>query len=861
MSRRGPTLIATPTAPLLARMPRPLFGGYVFVASVAAWLAGVALAPVGPLGAVPTGVWLALAAACAALWLCGRIATRRIVRAGRPGWRLLIAVAVLGCWFALGAGRAALGSGDSATVAHYATGGQVTVRGTVAAEPDLRAGYRFLTVSVAQISADGGHSYAAASGRIEATVYGPDDWFAPAYGDTVSLTGRLRPPGQGYSGPGIVARLTGARASVRQRGGGNTLLAALFRLRLRLAQAIQRALPEPEASLLIGILLGLKTPVLRARIGLFTATGTIHLVVPAGLKVATLAALATYGVRRLGVWPRTIAALLAVSVYAAVGGGGPAAVRAAIMGALLALSGAFARGYNVYTGLALAALVMTALDPLVVYDAGFQLTTLATFGLPLLVPPIQRRLARALGRLPASGAIAELLAVTLAAQIATLPVLALTFHQLSLIAPIANLLTVPLLAPVLLIGVPLVVCGALGSAVGGAAALALGWIAWPLLWFMNAVIAFCAGLPLAALSASNLPSAVAWLYYAILIAALWWRWSPLRVRLRGVRWRSPAAVAASSGGAFGVAAHAGGPGHAHVSRGLLVAILALALLGATGAVAPALARGNMAQLTFLDVGVGGEAILLRLPSGFTALIDGGPNGPALESELAGRIPFWRRALDLAVLTDPRAGDARGLEDAAGHFAVAQGIDAGMEHPTTEYIAWLDALARSGGRHTVTRQDQTVTLTPDTTLRPLSPPQALFPTSGGSTTASDDLILRLQTPGLRALLLGSADGYALDALAYSGEPLDADVVEVALPANVPLSLDGPLGAVLRLARPKLIIVSATPEAPTSAAARVAITQDPWATDTDAAQALGATILRTATAGSITLSGGASGWGAG
>lgn len=843
-------------------MPRPLFGGYVFVASVAAWLAGVALAPFGPLGAVPTGAWLALAAAFAALWLCGRVATRRIVRAGSPGWRLLVAIAVLGCWFALGAGRAALGSGDSATVARYATGGQVTVRGIVAAEPDLRAGFRFLTVSVAQISADGGHTYSAASGRIEATVNGPDDWFAPAYGDTVSLTGRLRPPGQGYSGPGIVARLTGARASVQQRGGGNPLLAALFRLRLRLAQAIQRALPEPEASLLIGILLGLKTPALRARIGLFTATGTIHLVVPAGLKVSTLAALATYGVRRLGVWPRTIAALVAVSAYAAVGGGGPAAVRAAIMGALLALSGAFARGYNVYTGLALAVLVMSALDPLVVYDAGFQLTTLATFGLPLLVPGIQRRLARALGRLPASGAVAELLAVTLAAQIATLPVLALTFHQLSLIAPIANLLTVPLLAPVLLIGAPLAICGAIGAAAGGAAALVLGWIAWPLLWFMNAVITLCAGLPLAALTVTNLPVIVAWLYYAALIGLLWWRWSPLRARLRAARSRTPSVVTPAQGGAMGLAAHtSGGSGHAHFSRGLLVTILTVALLGATGAVAPALARGNTAQLTFLDVGAGGEAMLLRLPSGFTALIDGGSNGPALESELAGRVPFWQRTLDLAVLTDPRAGDARGLEDAAAHFTVAQGIDAGMEHPTAEYLAWLDALARSGGRHTVTRQDQVITLAPGTTLRAISPPQALFPTSGGSTTASDDLILRLETPGLRALFLGSADAYALDALAYSGEPLDADVVEVALPANVPLSLGGPLGVVLRLAHPKLIVVSASPEAPTSAAARVAITSDPWATDTDAAQTLGATILRTATAGSIEISGGAGGWGVG
>ena len=846
--------------PLAARLPGPLFGGYIFVACVAAWLGGVALEPLPPFHAIAPAFWLALAGVFVAVALVGQLATRRIIRAARPGWRMLVLVGALGLWFALGAGRGALESGAGAnSVARFADGREVSVRGAVAAEPDLRAGYRFLTVSVTQVSLDGGRNWLTSSGRVEASVYGPDDWFAPAYGDTLSLTGRLLPPGQGYTGPGIVARVIGARATVQQRGGGNSLLAALFQLRMRLALAIQRALPEPEASLLIGILLGLKTPALRARLGLFTATGTIHLVVPAGLKVSTLAALATYGVRRLGVWPRTLAALLAVGAYAAVGGGGPAAVRAAIMGALLAFSGAFARGYNVYTALALAVLVMSALDPLVIYDAGFQLTTLATFGLPLLVPPIQRRLASAFAWLPAGYSISELLAVTLAAQIATLPILALTFHQLSLIAPIANLLTVPLLAPLLLLGVPLALCGAVGTPVGGFAAMVIGWVAWPLLWFVNRVIALCAALPQASLSVTGLPAVAAWVYYAALVGALWWLRSPATARWLAAR-RGGASVP-GSGAPVQAPQGRSGAGHSQLSRGLLAATVALALLGATGAVAPALARGGSARVTFLSVGSGGEATLIQLPSGFTALVDGGPNGPTLEAELAGRIPFWRRSLDLAVLTDPRAGDARGLEDAAAHFNVALGLDAGMAHPTTEYLAWLDALARSGARHNVSRQDETLTVAPDTTLRVLSPPQSLFPTGEGTSAASNDLVLRMHTPGLRLLMLGSADNYALDALAYSGEPLDADVVEVALPEDVPLSLDGSLGDVLRLAHPSLIVICSTPETATSSAARTAIAGDPWATDTGAAQTLGATVLRTATAGSVTLSSGAGGWSVG
>jgi predicted membrane metal-binding protein len=98
---------------------------------------------------------------------------------------------------------------------------------------------------------------------------------------------------------------------------------------------------------------------------------------------------------------------------------------------------------------------MSVVEPLVIYDAGFQLTVLATFGLPLLVPPIQRALAAPFRALPGAVVVAELLSVTITAQLATLPVLAVTFHQVSLIAPIANLLTVPLLAPLLIVGAAL----------------------------------------------------------------------------------------------------------------------------------------------------------------------------------------------------------------------------------------------------------------------------------------------------------------------------------------------------------------------------------------------------------------------
>ncbi len=841
MAAAAPAGAATPPA----LTSRPLFTGYTLLALVAIWLAGIALRSAGPLAVLPPALWLVLAGGCAALWLGVVFVGRRAAGgSASQAWRVLLVASMLGCWLALGAARAASADPASAPRAInrlVVAGANVHARGAVAAEPVPLTSGRLLTVDVAAVSLDGGHTWRPATGRVEAVIGGPDDWFAPAYGDTVALAGTFNPAAGGYVPPGVLARLSLARATVLARGGGNPLLAWLFDLRVRLAQTIQRSLPEPEAALLIGILLGLKTPTLRARLALFTSTGTIHLVVPAGLKVATLAELATYAARPLGRWPRAVAALLAVGVYAALGGGGSAAVRAAVMGALLALAPALGRAYNVFTALAVAVLVMTAVEPLVIYDAGFQLTTLATLGLPLLVPPIQRRLVVLLGRLPAAGIIAELLAVTLAAQIATLPVLALTFHLVSLVAPLANLLTVPLLAPVLALGGLLAFAGLLGGPLAGVLALALGWVLWPLLWFMDGVIALAAALPAASLAVPDVPVLLAWMYYAALVGLVAWA---LRRRARHPAGRSPTRT------------HGAPAGHVRLSRGLLAGLLALALLGATGAAAPTLARGT-ARLDFLNVGPGGEAMLLRLPSGVTALLDGGPSGPALEAALAGRLPFWQHSLDLALLTDPRPGDARGLEDAAAHFSIGHAADAGMAHPDTEYLAWLDAARAAGATHTLVRAGNVIHLAPDTSLRVLAPPPQLYPPNEGDTVASDDAILRLETPGLHVLFLSGADDYALDALAYSGQPLAADVVEVALPAGVPLDASTPLVNVLRLAHPKLVVITSAPIPPATAVREAAATA-PWTSDGDAAGAPGALIYRVDTAGTITLSGGASGW---
>jgi competence protein ComEC len=233
-------------------------------------------------------------------------------------------------------------------------------------------------------------------------------------------------------------------------------------------------------------------------------------------------------------------------------------------------------------------------------------------------------------------------------------VLAVTSHLVSLIAPIANLLTVPLLAPLLIVGAARAVLGlttALAQPVMLGATLTLGWIAWPLLWYVDRAIEVCAALPFAAFTVGDVPALAIFGYYAVL--AVW----GIPALLRQVRQRvQPGSGTAEPTSNVQQVPHRAG--RVRIGVRLMASLALVAVLASAGAALPALANGATARLDFLDVGPGGEATLLQLPSGVTVLINGGPDGTGLATTLASRLPFYQRSLDLIVLTGPRAGNVR-----------------------------------------------------------------------------------------------------------------------------------------------------------------------------------------------------------
>src|SRR5260370_16759044 len=158
--------------------------------------------------------------------------------------------------------------------------------------------------------------------------------------------------------------------------------------------------------------LHLHTPALTPLIKVFNETGTAHLIAPSGFKVTILAGLVAGSTRwlykrqrrvkqekpllpaqrRAGQWRRWLATalvILSISGYTFLSGGGPAAMRAGIMGILLVIAPRLGRIYNIYTALALGALLMSLFDPFVLWRSPFHLSILVTlvflFSTPLFL--------------------------------------------------------------------------------------------------------------------------------------------------------------------------------------------------------------------------------------------------------------------------------------------------------------------------------------------------------------------------------------------------------------------------------------------------------------------------------------------
>jgi competence protein ComEC len=465
----------------------------------------------------PAWLWTGTAACGLLAWAARRSPRARIAA-------LCLACGLLGA-LRYGGALPVLGPGS---VSDLVGRGELTLAGSVAGDPRRSDDGQRVVVQV-EAAAIGGEARAAEG--LALLVLPP--FPAYRYGDRLVATGELEQPRAAERAGEFDYRAylahRGIYALMREPGevrlasaaAGFAPLAALLRFREGCREVLLRSLPEPQASLAVGILLGIQSSIPDEVYKSFSATGTSHILVVSGWNFTIVAGLlgAVAARLRLGRWQTFALALAAMWVYALFTGASAAVLRAAAMASLAAVARAAERGSGPWRLLLGACWLITLADPHTLWDLGFQLSALATASLFAYAKPVEAWLGkRRPFRWAAMAPITEALTATMAAQVLTLPLILYQFGNLSLVAPLANVLLVPVVPYSMLLGTIALLGGLLWLPLGQW--LALG--AWlPLTWMAEGARLLAAP-RWAAVQVPIFPLWVLLLFYALIAAA--WLW-------------------------------------------------------------------------------------------------------------------------------------------------------------------------------------------------------------------------------------------------------------------------------------------------------------------------------------------------
>lgn len=653
-------------------------------------------------------------------------------------------------------------------------------------------------------------------------------------GDVVTVEGRTRerpdsPYGRYLERSGAWGTLLADRMEVVPGPDGP---ARLERWRRAAGEALTRVLPEPEAGLAAGILIGLRDRVDRDVAAAFTTAGVSHVVAISGWNIAIVAAAIGAVAGRLGRRRRAVVTGLAVVGYIAFAGASPSVLRAGAMAGVVLLARESGRSGRAAAALGWAAVLLLIADPGLVSDAGFQLSTLATAGLIAWATPTAERLHRLTrGHLP--GWLTESLGVSLAAQLATLPIVLASFGRIALIAPGINLLVVPLVAPAMAAGI-VAMAGGLLLGLGAPSALgaALAVPAWVSLRLMISIVDAAAAVPFASVEVEPSVGTLLALSLAATIVAV--------ARQRAGHPPGRGRQAASAGGAVAPRPRTSArvPPGAPTRVRRIATIAVVAALVCTGAIAATRPPG-VARLSVLDVGQG-DAILLEGSRGGRLLVDGGPDPDRLLVELDRRLPPWDRRIDVVILSHPHEDHVAGLALLLRRYRVGRVLEPGMRGPGPGYSAWLTALAGDGAttRGLIAAGDRLQV--DDVGLEARWPIRGTVPADppDSGTGINNVSVVLLGTVGERRFLLtGDVEKDVDPSLLAAGLPR-VDVLKVAHHGSRTATTDAFLAAV----QPRVAIASAGADNPYGHPARATV---------DRLIATGARVYRTDVDGSVTV----------
>ncbi len=522
---------------------------------------------------------------------------------------------------------------------------------------------------------------------------------------------------------------------------------------------LYRRLPLREAGLLEGLLLGRRgmiDPSLREG---FAELGVVHILALSGLHVGYVVLGITFLLAALRTpirlrWPILLPTLF---VYVELTGSKPPVVRAAVMASTFALAETFQQRYDLVNTLALAGLLILLRNPLELAQIGFLLSFAAVLSIGLTYPAIHSWIPESWLRRSIPRWLLELAAVSLAAQLGTLPLTLIYFGRLPAWGVLANLVVVPVTGLVVSLGFATLLGCALWDGLGNILASAC----WKCLTLLEDFVTLAGRLGLGSIQFKMVPVPLVLAVWVLAMAILLSPF-PRNARL----------------GLFG---------------GL---VIANGLLWSSW-----IKPGAYLDVLFLDVGVG-DAIVVRLGHGKTLLIDAGEATPERDNGAEVVLPVLQRLgvsrLDAVVITHSHQDHVGGIPSVLRKMKVGRIIWNGesAEIPTLARVMQLaDSL-----RIPVVRRcaGDTIGGFAPAALLVLGPDCLNFPDNPNDAS----LVLLLMYRGKKILFTGDIEERTERSLLRYGPLLDVDVLKVAHHGSSSSSGEEWLNAV----RPELAVVS-------------------------------------------------------
>ncbi len=638
---------------------------------------------------------------------------------------------------------------DPSFIAYYNDRPTETIMDGVLVEPpDVRDTYANLRLRLEQLHPVGDDQFIPVNGLLLARVSTDTTY---NYGDRLRLQGHLETPPENedfsyrdyLANRGIYSTIAYPSTSLLQQGQGNPIYSALYTFRQHALDVVYSLFPDPEASLLAGILLGVQSGIPQEVQEAFRLTGTSHIIVISGFNITIIAALFTFLFSRLlGERKGAMVSVIAIIFYTLLVGANAAVVRAAILGMLTLLGHQVGRRQVGLNSLAFVAALMAIFTPTVLWDVSFQLSFAATLGIMLYAEPFTQWFTNFAARIiPADKAdrlaapVGEYFLLTLAAQLTTLPLMIYYFKRISLTALIANPLILPAQPPLMVLGGLSVLSGMAFKPIGQL----LAWAAWPFTAYTIRVVEWLAAIPHGSIPLSQIAFPLILLFYAILFAITF-----TRSRLTGMLNKLTPAIPLTI-------------------LGLLTFMIWKAAF---------YAPDGRLHITVLNVGTG-DAVLIQSPAGRFMLINGGSSTVRLSDALGRRLPPFNRSLDWLIVANIDNEDL-------------SGIPGNLERFTPANVLWSGNTY--GNRSATDLWTGLINLSIPTTL--MQPGQSLDLGSGANLSVfsvdARGAVLLLAWEDFRLLLPLGADFTALEALQRNSAMRNISAVLLAESGYAPLN---------------------------------------------------------------------------